>query len=72
MRNEQPPRLIRRPEVQDRVGFGRTTLYTMVNEGSFPAPVQLGARAVAWRESEIDAWIESRTSTKPTAFLGEK
>jgi prophage regulatory protein len=57
-------RLLRRPQVQARVGIGRTTIYAMVNDGTFPAPVQLGARAVAWRESEIDAWIASRTPTR--------
>jgi prophage regulatory protein len=33
----------------------------MIRAGQFPAPRQLGARAVAWPEAEITAWIESRT-----------
>ncbi|MEE2749373.1 MAG: AlpA family phage regulatory protein [Pseudomonadota bacterium] len=32
----------------------------MIHEGTFPAPVKLGARASAWIESEINEWIESR------------
>jgi len=54
------PALLRRPEVSRRTGLSRTTIYRMVQAGEFPSPRQLGARAVAWSESEISAWIESR------------
>ena len=29
-------------------------------EGSFPRPVQLGARAVGWIEAEVDEWIRKQ------------
>jgi prophage regulatory protein len=32
----------------------------MVGKGEFPKPIKIGTRAVAWRESEIDAWITAR------------
>jgi prophage regulatory protein len=32
----------------------------MIASGEFPRPYSLGARAVAWLESEIDDWIDSR------------
>jgi prophage regulatory protein len=54
------PILLRRPEVSLRTGLSRTSLYRMVKSGEFPAPRQIGARAVAWVESEVTAWIESR------------
>ena len=28
--------------------------------GLFPAPVKVGAHRVAWRRSEVAAWLESR------------
>ena len=28
--------------------------------GSFPKPVRLGARAIGWIESEVDAWIREQ------------
>lgn len=55
-------RLIRLPEVCDRIGMCRTTLYRMISAQHFPAPRRLGLRAVAWLESDIDAWIDSRAS----------
>jgi len=53
-------RLIRRPEVERRVGLRRTAIYDRIGRGEFPKPVQLGTAAVAWIESEIDAWVEAR------------
>jgi prophage regulatory protein len=32
----------------------------MMAEGTFPKPVKLGARAVAWVESEVEEWILAR------------
>lgn len=49
--------LIRSPEVQARTGLAKSTLHNLARRGGFPRPVKLGARAVAWRESDVDAWI---------------
>lgn len=55
-------RLVRMPEVCNRIGIGRSTLYAMIQSGTFPAPKRLGGRTVAWLESEVHAWIESVAS----------
>ncbi|SHL26253.1 helix-turn-helix transcriptional regulator [Halomonas caseinilytica] len=52
--------LLRRPEVLRRCGISNSTLHRLINAGDFPAPIQLGPRAVAWIEEEITAWIEQR------------
>lgn len=52
--------LLRLPNVIARVGLGRTAIYDAVRAGSFPAPIRLTATAVAWRRTEIDAWIAAR------------
>ena len=53
-------RLLHRAEVEERTGLARTTIYRKMREGSFPEPIQVGARAVRWPASEIDAWLASR------------
>lgn len=53
-------RLLRRPEVEQLVGLSRSTIYTRLEKGTFPKPVPLGGRLVAWVESDIQAWIEER------------
>ena len=62
-------RFIRLPEVLSRTGYGRTSIYRKMEDGSFPKSVKLGgpledpnafdSRAVAWIEHEVDQWIES-------------
>ncbi len=52
--------ILRLPIVKARTGLSRSTIYLRVSEGTFPKPVSLGARAVGWLESEIDAWLTAR------------
>lgn len=52
--------LVRMPEVMRLTGLSRSTIYRMVNRGEFPAPVEDGQRAVAWRKREVVDWIEER------------
>jgi prophage regulatory protein len=49
--------LLRLPRVMDRVGLKPTRIYELMGDGTFPKPIRLGERAVAWLESEIDAWV---------------
>jgi prophage regulatory protein len=53
-------RILRLPEVMRRTGFGRSSIYSYLLEGTFPAALKLGERAVGWRECDIEAWIASR------------
>ena len=57
---EVPIRIVRLPAVQARTGLARSTIYVRLAEGSFPRPVQLGARAVGWIEEEVDEWIRKQ------------
>ena len=51
-------------EVLQKVGFSRSTLYRLVGEGKFPRPVMLtGGKSVAWRDVEVQQWIDSRPYT---------
>jgi prophage regulatory protein len=52
-----PEKILRLPNVLDRTGLSRSTVYLRVTEGRFPPPVSLGARAVGWIETEVEEWI---------------
>ena len=54
-----PFRYIRRTELLKSLGICRTTLEKLIAEGSFPAPFKIGARAVAWRSTEVEAAMEA-------------
>ncbi|MCG9598644.1 AlpA family transcriptional regulator [Vibrio sp. Isolate25] len=54
-------RFLRIQDVMSLTGLGRSTIYKfMADETDFPKSVPLGGRAVAWVESEIEEWMESR------------
>lgn len=57
-------RFIRINEVLQATGLSRTTLYRLISRGSFPPPVQISDSAVAWRGSEVLAWMESRAELR--------
>ena len=69
-KNTPQKRFIRLPEVLSRTGYGRTTIYRKMEDGSFPRSVKLGGplkdpnafdcRAIAWIEDEVEQLIESR------------
>lgn len=52
--------ILRLPQVKQRVGLSRTSIYRAAKDGSFPQPIPLGPRAVGWTSTSIDAWIASR------------
>lgn len=53
-------RLIRLPEVLNRTGLCKAWIYRLISRNEFPTQVKLGARAVAFLESDIDKWIEEK------------
>ena len=62
-------KIIRRPEVQKKIGLGHTALFERLNpkspqyDATFPKPIKLGDSdnsPLGWLESEVEAWITKR------------
>ena len=55
-------RLLRLQQVMDITAISRGSIYKGMKNGTFPRPVKLipGGAAVAWRESDIRAWVDER------------
>lgn len=51
---------LRLPGVKEVTGLSKSSLYALIQEKSFPAPVRLGARTVAWVRSEVRQWALER------------
>ncbi|HDW0472828.1 helix-turn-helix transcriptional regulator [Escherichia coli] len=47
-------------EVLKRTGYSKAWVYALMSRGQFPQSVKIGARAIAFIESEIDDWIDQR------------
>ena len=58
-------RLLRRAEVVHLTGKSKTSIYREMQQGTFPLPVRIGTKSVAWRESAIAQWVASRESASP-------
>ena len=54
------PRLVRKPEALRMLGLGNTAFHDLVRSGDIAPPVRLTKRAVAWRESDLINWINTR------------
>lgn len=50
-------KLLRLPEVEATTGLKKSAIYVRVKDGSFPEPVRLGPKSVAWRFDEVQQWI---------------
>jgi len=59
-----PPPMRKLPVVVQQTTMSSASIYRLVKAGKFPAPVKVGARAVAWIGSEVDAYIASCITTR--------
>ena len=55
-------KILRRKDVEKMVGLSRSTIYKLMNQGSFPKAIRLGPRAVGWRISDIENWINQQAA----------
>ena len=47
-----------------KTSLGHSSIYKFIAEGTFPKQVSLGAKSVAWLESEVDDWIMDRVGER--------
>lgn len=57
-------RLIRLAQVMETIGLGRTRVYEMIKDGTFPAPCKPGGTASRWSENEVLAWLAECASQR--------
>jgi len=48
-------RVLRLPDIKQKTGLGRSSIYAFEKEGKFPQRIPIGARSVGWLQSEVDA-----------------
>ena len=58
-------RIIHRPEVEQRTGLSRSTIYRKLAgaDPTFPRPVKTTGKRVGWLEDEIEEWLRSLDRT---------
>ena len=53
---------MKRAEVVTLVGLGYSTIWRLERAGGFPARRKLSPCRVAWVRSEVEAWVETRST----------
>lgn len=50
-------KILRLPQVLDKVGLKKSAIYNRIKVGQFPPPIKLGTHASGWLESDVQNWI---------------
>lgn len=58
--NNAPNRFIKLPEVKRLTSLSTSEIYRRLEAKAFPLQIRLGAKSVAWIESEIHEWINQQ------------
>lgn len=53
-------KIIRLPEVKNKTGLSRSTIYLGMAKGIFPKTISLSERSVGWLDSDIEQWLDKR------------
>ena len=54
------PVILRRKEVEARIGLSRATIYELMSRGKFPQSIKLTEKSVGWLLSEVNEWLDKR------------
>lgn len=49
--------LLRMPDLIQKLGVARSTIYKLIKERGFPPPIKLG-RIAAWRQADVAAYLD--------------
>lgn len=50
--------ILRYSDVMKKTGLSRSAIHQRLSNDEFPAPIQLGGRAVGFIEHEVNEWLE--------------
>jgi|APLak6261667961_1056064.scaffolds.fasta_scaffold23026_2 prophage regulatory protein len=52
--------LMRLKDVIEKVKLSRSSIYSLTKAGAFPAPLRLSERRIAWRQEDVENWLNNR------------
>lgn len=62
-------RLMTLKQVLARITLSKTEVYRRIAAGTFPKPVRLGPRRIAFVEDEINEWIVEQVNSRGLSAL---
>lgn len=73
-----PHAILRRRQLLARIQLSNSSLYDKLDPRSprhdptFPRPIKLGASAIGFIESEVNAWLTAQAEARMTSPAGKK
>ena len=61
---ENKIQILKRKEVERITSLSRSTMYRMIQDNRFPAPIKLSYHASGWIESEVYEWISEQMAKR--------
>jgi len=53
-------KVIRYPELKNRVTLSRSQIWRLEKAGKFPRRIQISDNSVGWDEADIEEWLQAR------------
>ena len=60
------PRIVSKREPRLMIPLSPQHILRLEKQGRFPKRIQIGARRVGWRLSDVEQWIAERAASTPT------
>jgi prophage regulatory protein len=60
MKTGNDERLLSTRAVMELTSFSRGTLYLKARDGTFPKPLKISERRIAYRAADVQAWLKTR------------
>ena len=51
-------------QVQEQVPYSASHIWRLEKSGEFPKRIRLGGNRVAWLQSEVNSWVESKLTSR--------
>lgn len=62
-------KLVRKAEVLKYLGIKKSSLSNRIHDGLFPPPINIGLRAIAWAEHEVEQVIKATVAGKDDTYM---
>jgi prophage regulatory protein len=56
-------KLYRVKDLLTQIRMSRSSIWAGVKAGTFPKPIRIGSRSVAWTQQQLDDWLASRKAS---------
>ena len=68
--NNKPEPILSTKQICELTGCNRVTVWRMVRDGRFPAPIQITGNKIGWLQSDYQDWLAEQVARRDGKQLG--